>query len=75
MDVDINTLAFYDQMVSFKKFSDFTDPKYFEDIPDSWCIIITDIKGSTKAIESGRYQDVNMIGAASVSVVQEVLDE
>ena len=58
MDVDTNTLAFYDQMVSFKKNSDFTDPKYFEDIPDSWCIIITDIKGSTKATESGRVSEV-----------------
>lgn len=75
MSVDTDTLAFYDQMISFKNFSEFTDPKYFDDIPESWCIIITDIKGSTKAIESGRYQDVNMIGAASVSVVQEVLDE
>ena len=75
MSVDTDTLAFYDQMISFKNFSEFTDPKYFNDIPESWCIIITDIKGSTKAIEGGRYQDVNMIGAASVSVVQEVLDE
>ena len=53
MSVDTDTLAFYDQMISFKNFSEFTDPKYFDDIPESWCIIITDIKGSTKTIESG----------------------
>ena len=37
-------------------------------------MIITDIKGSTKAIEGGRYQDVNMLGAASISVIQELFD-
>ena len=70
-----DTLSFYEKMVSFEKFSDFTEPHLFQNVPDSWCIIITDIKGSTQAIENGRYQDVNLIGAASVSVVQEALDK
>ena len=73
--MDVNTLKFYDDMLSFQRFSDFTESHYFQNIPESWCVIITDIKGSTKAIESGRYQDVNMVGAASVSVVQEALDK
>ena len=34
-------------------------------IPNDWLMIVTDIIGSTKAIESGRYKEVNTLGAAS----------
>ena len=68
-------LTYYENLEPFQKFSDFMNDRYFTQIPEHWCIVITDIKGSTKAIESGRYQDVNMIGAASVSVVQDVLQQ
>lgn len=37
------------------------------DAPSDWCIVLTDIKGSTKAIENGRYKDVNMVGAACIA--------
>ncbi len=29
-------------------------------MPDDWYVAITDVKGSTKAIEAGRYKDVNL---------------
>lgn len=35
-------------------------------------MVISDIRGSTKAIENGRYQDVNTLGAASIAAVQAV---
>ncbi len=41
-------------------------------MPDDWFVVICDIRGSTKAIEEGRYQDVNTIGAASIAAVQSV---
>ena len=36
-------------------------------LPDDWCIVVADIKGSTKAIEAGRYKDVNMISATAIT--------
>ena len=47
--------------------------RHFTRAPDDWFVVITDVKGSTKAIEAGRYKDVNIIGAASISVVSELL--
>lgn len=34
----------------------------YHPLPMGWSIIVTDIHGSTKAIEQGRYKDVNMVG-------------
>lgn len=57
---------FYQNLDSFKDFKGITQDKYFSPIPKDWKVIITDVKGSTKAIEAGRYKDVNTIGAASI---------
>ena len=35
-------------------------------LPAGWSLIVSDVKGSTKAIESGHYKYVNIIGAASI---------
>ena len=36
-------------------------------------MVVTDVKGSTQSIETGRYKDVNTIGAASIAVVSGLL--
>lgn len=66
---------FYADMLSFADFRKFTDDRHFQPVPEDWYVVITDVKGSTKAIEAGRYKDVNTIGAASISVVSELLKE
>ncbi len=38
----------------------------FQDLPGSWHIVVADIKGSTKAVMSGRFEDVNTIAASCV---------
>jgi hypothetical protein len=40
-------------------------------VPEDWSLLLTDIKGSTKAIEAGRFQDVNLMGAAAITVVMQ----
>lgn len=42
--------------------------------PDDWHVIIADVKGSTLAIEEGRYKEVNMIGAACINAVLKVTE-
>ncbi|MBC7970643.1 MAG: DUF3095 domain-containing protein [Verrucomicrobia bacterium] len=63
------TEAFYTNLVPIKKFSDITDPENFMPLPNDWYILITDIVESTKAIEQGRYKDVNLLGACSIIAV------
>ena len=56
---------FFEEMSGFSNFDSLFDIPY-HDAPRDWWIVITDIKGSTKAIEEGRYKDVNTVGVASI---------
>lgn len=47
--------------------SDFSN--YF-DAPEDWVIFLTDVRGSTEAIQKGRYKDVNLIGVSGISAVK-----
>jgi len=47
-----------------------SDEKNFFQVPDSWIIFISDVRGSTKAIENGRYKDVNIVGVSTISAVK-----
>lgn len=44
-------------------------------LPEDWYLIISDIKGSTKAIEAGRYKDVNFVGAMSIVAILNLAKE
>tara|TARA_R110002096_G_scaffold91625_23_gene207396 strand:- start:7758 stop:8945 length:1188 start_codon:yes stop_codon:yes gene_type:complete len=68
----VNT-QFYHDLKSFSDFAELTDDSHFQPVPAGWCIIITDVKGSTVAIEAGAYKDVNTVGAAAIVVVQNAL--
>lgn len=65
----MNTELFYMNLPIIDNFIGITDPKNFYSVPSDWYILITDIVGSTKAIESGRYKEVNFLGAGSIVVV------
>ena len=64
---------FYEQLESFSDFSDLMNDRHYSRVPAGWTVVITDIRGSTAAIEEGRYRDVNTIGAASIAAVQNLL--
>lgn len=64
---------FYQNLRSFSNFSHFTDDKHFCPCPDDWNVVITDIRGSTKAIREGRYKEVNSMGAASIVMARKAL--
>ena len=66
---------FFADLASFSKFEELTEDRHFVPLPEDWFVVITDVRGSTRAIEAGRYRDVNTIGAASISVVQEAIAE
>ncbi|MGE0634635.1 MAG: DUF3095 domain-containing protein [Pseudobdellovibrionaceae bacterium] len=65
----MSSLDFYKDLPSFRDFSKITDPKAFVDVPQDWCIVLTDVRGSTRAIQEGRYKQVNIVGAASITCI------
>jgi len=60
---------FYSALPPFSSFSDFADLGAYTPVPEDWVVMITDVRESTSAIEQGRYKDVNMVGAASITAV------
>ncbi len=65
LDTPLNT--FYAEIPPFRSIVEITNPAHYHDVPDDWHIALTDVRGSTKAIQAGRYRDVNTVAAASIA--------
>ncbi|TGN19233.1 DUF3095 domain-containing protein [Leptospira idonii] len=63
---------FYQTLEASPDFRSVFDQNGFLPVPDDWFVLITDIVGSTKAIESGRYKDVNTAGGLTAIAVANV---
>lgn len=57
---------FYAGLAVYEHFRDITNPTAFTPVPADWYVVLTDVRGSTQAIQAGRYKEVNLIGAASI---------
>lgn len=64
---------FFKDLRANEQLSDMVGPGNYKDLPASWVIVLTDVKGSTNAIESGRYKEVNMVGVSCIIAVQNAL--
>lgn len=60
---------FYSTLKSFDHFQGICDPENYTPLPQNWAVVITDIEGSTLAIQQGKYRDVNAIGVASIVAI------
>ncbi|RYZ58941.1 MAG: DUF3095 family protein [Proteobacteria bacterium] len=38
--------------------------------PDSWSVVIADVRGSTEAMKAGRQRDVNLVGTACIAAIR-----
>ncbi|NEO74063.1 DUF3095 domain-containing protein [Moorena sp. SIO3H5] len=65
----MTTDFFYANLPLLENFIDITDSRKFKSVPRDWYVVITDIMGSTQAIESGCYKEVNLLGASSIAAV------
>jgi len=65
----MSSLQFYKNIHSFDNFQEILKTEHYQDIPEDWYVVISDIKGSTKAIERGQYKDVNTVGASCIIAV------
>jgi len=66
---------FYADLPILQNFADITYSENFYAVPNDWAVIITDIADSTKAIEDGRYKDINLLGACSIIVILNVVGD
>ncbi len=57
---------FYATLPIITDFVQITDASCYQKVPADWYIIVSDIEQSTKAINEGRYKDVNFIGASTI---------
>ncbi|WP_267879392.1 DUF3095 domain-containing protein [Sneathiella glossodoripedis] len=60
---------------SVRDFTKVTDSSLYTPLPDDWLLVLSDIQGSTRAIEQGRYKTVNMVGAACIMGILNIADE
>lgn len=67
--------SFFAEIPSLERFAEVPDPSWYRQAPASWALIITDVEGSTKAIEEGRYKDVNALGVASIVAVRNAMPD
>ena len=66
---------FYSQLQPFRNFEHFTDDSHYCPVPGDWSVYVTDIVNSTQAIEQGKYKEVNLIGAASITLCINLLPD
>lgn len=65
-------MPFYDQLASVSHLDDALDPAHYRHAPDDWHLALTDIEGSTNAIERGLQKSVNMIAASCIAAVRNI---
>lgn len=60
---------FYLELGSFTGSSGIVDNTSYMPVPDDWYVLAADIVNSSDAIRSGRYKEVNFVGAAVITAV------
>ena len=62
--------SFFKNIPEITQFVSVINKDNFIAAPDDWIIVIADIRNSTKAVDNGKYKDVNMIGGAVICAVK-----
>jgi len=65
--------AFLATVPKSARFGQVLDPKLYAPLPGDWVIGLSDVAGSTRAIEAGHYKKVNMAGASVIAAVSNLL--
>jgi hypothetical protein len=64
------TANFFESLPPMRARQDSFEARFYAPAPDDWLLAVTDVEGSTRAVEEGRYQRVNMAGAAGIAAVK-----
>lgn len=61
--------GFYAGLGEFDRFEEVASEAVYTAVPSSWWVLVTDVRGSTQAIEAGRYKEVNALGVSTITAV------
>ena len=65
--------GFYESIAKARSLVEVFGEGMFRDVPSDWWIALTDVVASTKAIEEGRYKEVNSAGSLPVMAISNYL--
>jgi hypothetical protein len=69
------SVHFYRDLPEVLHFADVVDEGNYSPVPADWDIVMTDIRGSTRAIEAGLYRHVNALGASGIIALRNALPD
>jgi len=69
------SVHFYKDLKSTDNFKALADPGLYTQLPDDWCLAVSDVRDSTNQIKNGRYKDVNLIGASIIAAICNTVKE
>ena len=69
------SLEYYKQLPELSSFAEISDIDVYHRVPDDWVVVITDVIGSTKAIEAGKYKQVNIAGGIAAMAISNILGD
>jgi len=61
--------SFYDTLTPMRHAGLIFDSQHYAPVPASWYLAVSDIKGSTAAVETGQHSDVNFAAAAMIAAL------
>jgi hypothetical protein len=65
----VSNTNFFHEMPAMTHLRDITKMSYYVDVPEDWHVALTDVVGSTRAIEEGRYKSVNTVAAVTITAI------
>ena len=60
---------FFTSLPVFTAFEELLVAEAYVPLPPDWHVLVADVRGSTDAIENGKYRDVNLVGASTIVAV------
>ena len=64
-----DSASFYARLPLIREFADIGSLESYAPLPDDWHVVMCDVRDSTAAVESGRYKNVNTLGAALITAM------
>lgn len=65
----MSSARFYAELPVFTDFREVSRAENFAALPEDWHVVMSDVRNSTVAIQSGGYKNVNTVGAATITAV------
>ncbi len=59
--------SFYDALPPMRDLGQIFDDRHYAHVPNTWYVALSDIKGSTAAVETGHHSDVNFAAVAMIA--------